>query len=204
MNTGKAHGSALGADEVAAVKEILGFDPDKSFEVADEVLAHAREVVERGAKAHAEWTAQFDAWAAREPERKALLDRMLGRDLPEGWEKALPSWEPDTKGVATRKASGEVLKALADVLPELWGGSADLAESNNTTMEGANSFGPTSIATKMWDAEPVRPHPALRHPRARDGRDPQRHRAARAAPAPTAARSSRSATTCAAPCGWPR
>jgi transketolase len=79
---------------------------------------------------------------------------MLGRDLPVGWEKALPSWEPDKKGVATRKASGEVLKALADVLPELWGGSADLAESNNTTMEGANSFGPKSIATKMWDAEP--------------------------------------------------
>ena len=79
---------------------------------------------------------------------------MLGRDLPEGWEKALPSWEPDQKGVATRKASGEVLKALADVLPELWGGSADLAESNNTTMEGANSFGPKSIATKMWNAEP--------------------------------------------------
>jgi transketolase len=154
MNTGKAHGSALGADEVKAVKEVLGFDPEKSFEVADEVLAHAREVKDRGAAAHAEWTKQYDSWAAREPERKELLERMLGRDLPVGWEKALPSWEPDKKGVATRKASGEVLKALADVLPELWGGSADLAESNNTTMEGANSFGPKSIATKMWDAEP--------------------------------------------------
>ena len=154
MNTGKAHGSALGDAEVRAVKEVLGFDPDKTFEVSDEVLAHARKVVERGKKAHEEWTAQYESWAAREPERKELLDRMLGRDLPIGWEKALPSWEPDKKGVATRKASGEVLKALADVLPELWGGSADLAESNNTTMEGANSFGPTSIATKMWDAEP--------------------------------------------------
>jgi transketolase len=154
MNTGKAHGSALGEAEVRAVKEILGFDPDRSFEVSDEVLAHAREVVERGRKAHDEWTAQFESWAAREPERKELLDRLLGRDLPVGWEKALPSWEPDKKGLATRKASGEVLKALADVLPELWGGSADLAESNNTTMEGANSFGPKSIATKMWDAEP--------------------------------------------------
>jgi transketolase len=154
MNTGKAHGSALGADEVKAVKEVLGFDPEKSFEVADEVLAHAREVMDRGAAAHAEWTKQYDSWAAREPERKELLERLLGRDLPVGWEKALPSWEPDKKGVATRKASGEVLKALADVLPELWGGSADLAESNNTTMEGANSFGPKSIATKMWDAEP--------------------------------------------------
>jgi transketolase len=154
MNTGKAHGSALGEAEVRAVKEVLGFDPDKTFEVADEVLAHARKVVERGKKAHEEWTALYESWAAREPERKELLDRVLGRDLPIGWEKALPSWEPDKKGVATRKASGEVLKALADVLPELWGGSADLAESNNTTMEGANSFGPTSIATKMWDAEP--------------------------------------------------
>ncbi|MDF3049677.1 MAG: transketolase [Pseudonocardia sp.] len=154
MNTGKAHGAALGEDEVRAVKEVLGFDPDKTFEVDAGVLAHAREVADRGAKAHAEWTELFDAWAAREPERKELLDRMRGRDLPVGWEKALPSWEPDKKGVATRKASGEVLKSLADVLPELWGGSADLAESNNTTMEGANSFGPKTIATKMWDAEP--------------------------------------------------
>ena len=154
MNTGKAHGSALGVAEVKAVKEVLGFDPEKAFEVDDAVLAHARKVVERGAEAHEEWTAQYESWADREPERKELLDRMLGRDLPVGWEKTLPSWEPDTKGVATRKASGEVLKALADVLPELWGGSADLAESNNTTMEGANSFGPKSIATKMWDAEP--------------------------------------------------
>jgi transketolase len=154
MNTGKAHGAALGEPEVRAVKEILGFDPDKSFQVADEVIAHARKVVERGAKAHEEWTTLYESWAEREPERKELLERMLGRDLPVGWEKALPSWEPDKKGVATRKASGEVLKALADVLPELWGGSADLAESNNTTMEGANSFGPKTIATKMWDAEP--------------------------------------------------
>ncbi|HEY0816431.1 MAG TPA: transketolase [Pseudonocardia sp.] len=154
MNTGKAHGSALGDDEVRAVKEILGFDPDKTFQVAEDVLAHARKVKERGAQAHAEWTKLYDSWVTREPERKELLDRMLGRDLPVGWEKALPSWEPDKKGIATRKASGEVLKALADVLPELWGGSADLAESNNTTMEGANSFGPKTIATKMWDAEP--------------------------------------------------
>jgi transketolase len=154
MNTGKAHGSALGEDEVKATKEVLGFDPEKTFEVPDGVLEHARKVKERGAAAHAAWTKQYDSWAAREPERKELLDRMLGRDLPLGWEKALPLWEPDKKGMATRKASGEVLKALADVLPELWGGSADLAESNNTTMEGANSFGPKSIATKMWDAEP--------------------------------------------------
>ena len=118
MNTGKAHGSALGDDEVRAVKEILGFDPARTFEVADEVLAHARKVVERGRTAHEEWTALYDSWAAREPERKELLERMLGRELPVGWEKALPSWEVGDKAVATRKASGEILKALADVLPD--------------------------------------------------------------------------------------
>jgi transketolase len=154
MNTGKAHGSALGDQEVAAVKKVLGFDPDKTFEVADEVLAHARKVGDRGTAARKRWTETFDAWAEREPERKELLDRMLGRTLPDGWEKALPSWDVDPKGIATRKASGEVLASLADVLPELWGGSADLAESNNTTMEGADSFGPESTATKMWNAHP--------------------------------------------------
>ncbi|MFZ0121426.1 MAG: transketolase [Pseudonocardiaceae bacterium] len=154
MNTGKAHGSALGDEEVAEVKKALGFDPDKTFEVAAEVLAHARKVRERGAAARKDWAALYDAWATREPDRKALLDRMLGRTLPDGWEKALPSWDVDPKGIATRKASGEVLGALADVLPELWGGSADLAESNNTTMEGADSFGPESTSTKMWKAHP--------------------------------------------------
>ncbi|NUT47274.1 MAG: transketolase [Saccharothrix sp.] len=154
QNTGAAHGSALGADEVAEVKRILGFDPEQTFEVADEVLEHTRAVVKRGEAAKAEWQKSFDAWAAANPERKALLDRLLVRGLPEGWADALPTWEPDAKGVATRKASGEVLNALRDVLPELWGGSADLAESNNTTMKGADSFGPESISTKMWSANP--------------------------------------------------
>ena len=154
MNTGKAHGSALGADEVAAVKKILGFDPDKSFQVESEVLEHAREVGERGRVAHEKWQQSFDDWASREPDRKALLDRLLSRALPQGWTDALPHWDPDPKGLATRKASGEVLTALAPVLPELWGGSADLAESNNTTMEGADSFGPTETSTKMWQANP--------------------------------------------------
>ncbi len=154
MNTGKAHGSALGDAEIVEVKKILGFDPERTFQVDADVLAHTRSLRDTGHAAHQEWTATFDAWAKREPDRKALLDRLLGRTLPDGWEKALPSWDVDPKGVATRKASGEVLKALADVLPELWGGSADLAESNNTTMEGADSFGPTSIATKMWKAQP--------------------------------------------------
>ncbi len=153
MNTGKAHGSALGADEVAEVKKVLGFDPDQSFQVDPDVLAHARKVVARGETAKTEWQQTFDDWVAREPERKELLDRLLGRDLPVGWDKALPTFEVGTQ-IATRKASGEVLGALADVLPELWGGSADLAESNNTTMEGADSFGPESISTTMFPAHP--------------------------------------------------
>lgn len=154
MNTGGVHGSALGADEVAATKKILGFDPDKSFEVAPEVIAHTRELVTRGKQAHAEWDKSFEAWAAREPERKALLDRLEARALPEGWDAGLPSWEPGSKGVATRAASGDTLSALGPKLPELWGGSADLAGSNNTTIKGADSFGPTSIATSDWNAQP--------------------------------------------------
>jgi transketolase len=154
MNTGAAHGSALGADEVAAVKEILNFNPGVFFEIDDAVLAHAREVVKRGQEAHAAWQKTFDDWADREPERKELFDRLTARKLPVGWEQVLPSWEPDAKGVSTRKASGAVLNALADVLPELWGGSADLAESNNTTMEGQPSFGPESTATRLWNPMP--------------------------------------------------
>ncbi|NMO00475.1 transketolase [Gordonia sp. TBRC 11910] len=154
MNTGAAHGSALGADEVAATKEILGFDPAQSFAVADEVIAHTRGLGERGAKAKAAWQADFDAWASTNPERKQLFDRLQAHQLPEGWDEVLPSWEPDAKGVATRAASGKVLSALAPILPELWGGSADLAGSNNTTMAGAKSFGPTSISTSTWSAEP--------------------------------------------------
>jgi transketolase len=154
QNTGAAHGAALGGDEVAEVKRILGFDPEQTFEVADEVLEHTRSVIKRGEAAKSEWQKSFDAWAQANPERKALLDRLVVRGLPEGWTDALPSWDPDPKGVATRKASGEVLSALRDVLPELWGGSADLAESNNTTMKGADSFGPASISTKMWNANP--------------------------------------------------
>ncbi|GAA0514922.1 transketolase [Saccharopolyspora subtropica] len=154
MNTGKAHGAALGADEVAGVKRALGFDPEQSFQVDDEVLAHARKVAERGRAAHAEWQVAFDKWAAANPERKALLDRLSKRELPAGWHEKLPTWEADGKSIATRKASGEVLNALADVLPELWGGSADLAESNNTTMKGVDSFGPASISTRTWTANP--------------------------------------------------
>ena len=154
MNTGKAHGAALGADEVAGIKKALGFDPEQSFQVDDEVLAHARKVAERAKATRAEWQQKFDAWAAANPERKALLDRLSKRELPAGWAEKLPSWEQDGTSLATRKASGEVINALADVLPELWGGSADLAESNNTPIKGADSFGPESIATDAWKAHP--------------------------------------------------
>ena len=154
MNTGKAHGAALGEDEVAEVKKILGFDPGQHFVVEPEVLKHARMVADRGKDTHRAWQEGFDAWAKANPERKALLDRASAYRLPDGWTDKLPSWDPDPKGVATRKASGEVLNALADVLPELWGGSADLAESNNTTMKGADSFGPVGAKTKEWDATP--------------------------------------------------
>ena len=152
MNTGKAHGAALGDDEVAATKKILGFDPDKTFEVRDEVIAHTRKLVDRGKEAHQKWQTDFDAWAEREPERKALLDRLTAEELPDGWDADLPRWEPGEDAVATRKASNEVLNAVGPKLPELWGGSADLAGSNNTTIKGAESFGPPSISTKDYTA----------------------------------------------------
>ncbi|BAX92272.1 transketolase [Mycobacterium shigaense] len=153
MNTGKAHGAALGDEEIAAVKKILGFDPDKKFEVRDEVIAHTRKLVDRGREAHEKWQAEFDAWAQREPERKALLDRLTAEKLPEGWDADIPYWEPGSKPLATRAASGKVLTAVGPKLPELWGGSADLAGSNNTTMDGVKSFGPPSITTKDYTAD---------------------------------------------------
>jgi transketolase len=149
QNSGKIHGSALGADELAAVKEVLGFDPAKNFDVDPEVLAHTRKAVDRGKAAHAEWNGQFDAWAAANPERKVLLDRVLSGDLPDGVEQALPVFEAG-KDVSTRAASGKVLNALGPVVPELWGGSADLAESNNTTIEGVASFVPAEHSTHEW------------------------------------------------------
>lgn len=152
MNTGKAHGAALGDEEVAAVKKILDFDPDKTFEVRDEVIAHTRKLVDRGKEAHEKWQADFEAWAQAQPERKALLDRLTAEELPDGWDADLPHWEPGSDAVATRKASNEVLNAVGPKLPELWGGSADLAGSNNTTIKGADSFGPPSISTKDYTA----------------------------------------------------
>ncbi|MEO8093913.1 MAG: transketolase [Pseudolysinimonas sp.] len=153
QNTGKIHGSALGAEELAAVKKVLGFDPEKSFDVADEVIAHTRKAVERGKSARAEWQKGFDAWAAANTDRKAVLDRLTSGALPAGIDAALPSF-PAGKDVSTRVASGKVLTALGPVMPELWGGSADLAESNNTTIEGVPSFIPTEHSTHEWSGDP--------------------------------------------------
>jgi transketolase len=154
QNTGAAHGSALGEPEVRATKEILHFDPDVTFPLEEEAVAHARQVAERGKALHAEWEQKFNSWAASNPDRKALFDRLSKRELPAGWADALPSFPANEKGMATRKASGNVLNALAPVLPELWGGSADLAESNLTTMEGEPSFIPVEHQTKMWPGNP--------------------------------------------------
>jgi transketolase len=154
QNTGKAHGSALGADEVAATKKVLGFDPEQSFPVSDEVIEHTRKLRERGQQAQDEWQRAFESWAEANPEGKALYDRMVHDELTPGWEDALPRWDADPKGIATRAASGKVLNALAPKLPELWGGSADLAESNNTTVEGEPSFLPLDRQSKMFAGNP--------------------------------------------------
>jgi transketolase len=153
-DTGAAHGAALGVPEVKATKEILHFDPDVDFPVEEDVLKHAREVAERGRQAHVEWEGPFAEWAKANPEAKALFDRMALHRLPDGWAKALPEFPADAKGIATRKASGAILSALAPVLPELWGGSADLAESNLTSMEGEPSFLPANRQTAMWPGNP--------------------------------------------------
>ena len=153
MNTGGAHGAALGNDEVAATKEILGFDPAESFHIDEEVLTHTRRLVERGGQKHAKWQEEFDAWAAANPEHKALYDRLSARELPADYATQLPVWEAGDS-LATRKASEAVIQALAATLPELWGGSADLAGSNNTIIKGADSFGPETISTGAWSAQP--------------------------------------------------
>lgn len=153
MNTGGVHGAALGDDEVAATKEVLGFDPERSFHIDDEVIAHTRKLRERGAEKHAAWQKKFDEWAAANPENKALFDRMQARELPQDFDAELPVWEPG-ESLATRKASEATIQALAASLPEMWGGSADLAGSNNTVIKGADSFGPAAITTDMWSTQP--------------------------------------------------
>lgn len=148
-NTGGIHGSALGTEEAAAAKAAMGLDPSLSFQVPAEVLAHARRVADRGAEAHRQWDKNLADWRALNPGRAELFDRLSERRLPEGWQENLPVF-PAGGQIATRKASGEVLNALASVLPELWGGSADLAESNLTTMKGEPSFIPEELATEAY------------------------------------------------------
>jgi transketolase len=150
QNTGGVHGSALGSDEVAGLKKVLGFDPEQDFAVEPHVLSHLHKVRDRGQAAHSEWNSRFSKWQAEQPERAALLERLVAKELPANWTDALPTYEVGTK-IATRAASGEVLTALAPVLPELWGGSADLAGSNNTTMKGELSFLPPHRSVKSWE-----------------------------------------------------
>jgi transketolase len=153
-NTGAAHGSALGEAEIAAAKSLLGFDPAQTFEVADEVLARAREVGTRGRTAHTEWDKGYADWRASHSDGASLLDRMAKQELPANFAAAFPTFPADPKGIATRAASGKVLSALAEVMPELWGGSADLADSNNTTMAGAPSFIPLGKQTDAYQGGP--------------------------------------------------
>lgn len=143
--TAKSHGSALGDAEIADTKKILGLNPDEKFAMPQEVLDHVRLVKSRGGQAHSEWNANFKVWQASNPERAQLLARLQKRALPAGWDKAIPHFSSD-KEIATRKASGDVITQIAQVLPEFWGGSADLAESNNTTIEGGGSFLPSNSA----------------------------------------------------------
>jgi transketolase len=154
QDTGASHGSALGDAEIAATKTLLGFDPAQTFEVDADVIARAREVKERGRTAHAEWDKAYAAWRASHQDGATLLDRVVRRQLPADFADAFPTFPADPKGLATRAASGKVLTALADVMPELWGGSADLAGSNNTTMDGEPSFIPSGKQTDEYQGSP--------------------------------------------------
>lgn len=150
QGTGASHGAALGEDEVAATKRVLNFDPEKHFDVADDVLAHTRSLRDRGQAAEDAWNESAKAWRSANPENAALFDRLMKQELPQGWDLDLPQYEADAKGVATRKASGEFLSAAAPKLPELWGGSADLAGSNNTSPKGEPSFLPEDRQSAMF------------------------------------------------------
>ena len=149
--TGKSHGSALGDEEVAATKVELGLNPEEKFAMPADVFSHVREVKERGAQKRKAWDGKFAQWQSAHPDRASLLKRLVARELPAGWEQALPVFEAG-KDVATRTSSGHVINAIAKLLPEFWGGSADLADSNMTTIEGGNSFLPAT--SEMKNANP--------------------------------------------------
>ena len=153
QNTGAVHGAKLGAEEVAATKELLGFDPAKSFFIDQQVLDHTRTLRERGAKAHEAWDQKMAAWRAANPEAAKLYDRLLAGQLPADYREAFPVFEAGSS-LATRAASGKVINAIAGTFPELWGGSADLAGSNLTTITGADSFNPVARTTDDWTGNP--------------------------------------------------
>ncbi|MDO5617755.1 transketolase [Kocuria sp.] len=153
QNTGGIHGSKLGAEELAATKEVLGFDPEQHFVIDDDVLAHTRELLTRGAEDRKAWEESFQAWREANQEGAKLYDRLRDEQLPQGYADAFPEFEPG-KDMATRSASGKVINAIADTFPELWGGSADLAGSNNTTIESADSFIPAEHSTAKWTGSP--------------------------------------------------
>ena len=204
QNTGASHGSALGTEEIAALKTILGFDPARSFQVDDVVIKHTRLALDRGVTAKAQWQERFNAWAAANPDRKALFDRLQARDLPDGWTEALPSWPVDEKGVSTRAASGAVLNALGDRTSRAVGRIGRSGGIEQHHDEGRRFVRPGRGEDRALERHPVRPDPALRDPGTRDGRDPVRDRAARPDSRRTAGRSCNSVITCAARCGWPR
>ncbi|MDX6276818.1 MAG: transketolase [Nocardioidaceae bacterium] len=153
QNTGGSHGSALGDDEIKATKELLGFDPEQTFIVGDDVIAHTRGALDRGKAERETWQKSFDAWKTASPDGAALLERLSKRELPDGWDAELPTYDADPKGVATRVASGDFLSAAVGKLPELWGGSADLAGSNNTTPKGEPSFLPPEHSTAKFQGD---------------------------------------------------
>ena len=184
QGTGKAHGAALGAEEVAATKKVLGFDPEQTFEVSRRGDRHTRKLRDRGQQAQDDWQQQLRRLGRRRTRRaRRSTTGCVANELTPGWDDDLPSWEADPKGIATRAASGKVINAITPKMPELWGGSADLAESNNTTPEGEPSFLPDGPAEQDVPRQPVRAGAALRHPRARHGRDHERDQGARRHPA---------------------
>ena len=183
QNTGKAHGSALGDDEVAATKQMLGFDPDKTFEVPTRSSSTPARPSTAGKAAQAEWDEEFAAWTRKPSADLALFERMQTRTLPDGWDSDLPSWPADPKGVATRKASGAVINAIAAKVPELWGGLGRPGRVQQLDHRGRAVVHPQDPLHQDVEGRPVRrPGAALRHPRARHGLDPQRHRRPRRHP----------------------
>ena len=145
--TAGSHGSALGAEEIAETKKILGLNPDEHFALPADVFAHVRKVKDRGAQLRKDWDARLATWQASNPNEAALLKRLQSKELPAGWDSELPVFEAGTQ-LATRVASGKAINALAKKMPELWGGSADLAGSNNTDIDGGGSFLPATSAIK--------------------------------------------------------